>query len=887
MRINVPVIADVDVLVVGGSCSAVRGAVELRKRGLKVFCATGYSYLGDDLCAPFEFWPEAGRAPERLFPDYPASIPTPMSVKRTLERELIEAGVPFLYQTLPVRAETDREGRFAGFLLANRGGFVAVAARAALDGTGELTACRLGGTPFEAFSPGNFPVERILIGAPAPASSGVACSRMPVDVKVGDRNCPAYRAATEMTFVSGDFAEVADAEVRMRRLCWSPEQILAVDRCTVKIPRVPAAAPSKEFPLIPASAPDATEQAAALAKKNRAGKPERVKSDRHEFPDEAVHFNATPRCESCPKIGFELNTLPRARRYDVLVAGGGTAGAPAAIAGAREAAKVLCVEGTAQLGGVGTVGKISRYWYGNRTGFSAEIDRGVAGMGPNPEYPADSGQWNPEWKQQYFLNSAARGGVELWFNSFAVGALRRGNQVTGAVIATPGGTFVVEAGAVVDATGNADVAAAAGAETRFSDDDEPALQGTGMSRAVPGVHYANCDYTFTVDSDAADLTRTFVAGREKYAAEFDLAQLAGTRERRRIVGEFTLKPEDFLLHRTYSDTLVAAHSNFDTHGFTTHPLFWLFPPGEEPFDARVPFRCLLPKTLDGILVTGLGISVHRDAMPVVRMEADVQNQGFAAGLIAAMTARHNRTVRGIRIRELQRMLISVGILPRETLEENDGIHPERAVAEFRRPALIFHDPAAALPKLREEFADAPGPDLAALLAALGDASGRRVLLAAIRNAEWDGGWDYRGMGQFGTALGKTDVLLMALSNIVNAECVPVLLLKLSELRPEMPFSHFRSICRNLWKVKTAEAAPLLEALLRQPGVSGHLHTTLEAMLAANTPDPCENGERNAQLKEIYLLKALGACDPANRYAREKLDECARALQFLYADFAAK
>ena len=69
-----------------------------------------------------------------------------------------------------------------------------------------------------------------------------------------------------------------------------------------------------------------------------------------------------------------------------------------------------------------------------------------------------------------------------------------------------------------------------------------------------------------------------------------------------------------------------------------HPVFTIRPPDREDMLVNVPYRCLLPKDLDSILVTGLGVSAHRDAMPVIRMQPDIQNQGYAAGVAAAMAA---------------------------------------------------------------------------------------------------------------------------------------------------------------------------------------------------------------------------------------------------------
>ena len=51
---------------------------------------------------------------------------------------------------------------------------------------------------------------------------------------------------------------------------------------------------------------------------------------------------------------------------------------------------------------------------------------------------------------------------------------------------------------------------------------------------------------------------------------------------------------------------------------------------------HTPYRCLLPKGMDGILVIGIGLSAHCDAIPSIRMQPGVQNLGYAAGVAAAM-----------------------------------------------------------------------------------------------------------------------------------------------------------------------------------------------------------------------------------------------------------
>ena len=65
--------------------------------------------------------------------------------------------------------------------------------------------------------------------------------------------------------------------------------------------------------------------------------------------------------------------MPVLGRYDVVVIGGGTGGAPAGIGAARAGAKTLVVEYLHGLGGVGTMGAIAGYYWGNRVGFTATV----------------------------------------------------------------------------------------------------------------------------------------------------------------------------------------------------------------------------------------------------------------------------------------------------------------------------------------------------------------------------------------------------------------------------------------------------------------------------------------------------------------------------------
>ena len=148
------------------------------------------------------------------------------------------------------------------------------------------------------------------------------------------------------------------------------------------------------------------------------------------------------------------------------------------------------------LGGVGTLGMISKYWHGNRVGFSKEIDKAVGG-----------GRWNVEKKMEWYRGQLVKAGADIWYGSLGCGVIVENNRVKGVVVATHQGRGVVLAGVVIDSTGNASMAAAAGAECMVIDAEHISVQGTGLPPLEPGSGYTNTDWTFHDDDDVLDMWR--------------------------------------------------------------------------------------------------------------------------------------------------------------------------------------------------------------------------------------------------------------------------------------------------------------------------------------------------------------------------------------------
>jgi len=545
-------------------------------------------------------------------------------------------------------------------------------------------------------------------------------------------------------------------------------------------------------------------------------------------------------------------SIPTIAKADVAILGGGTGGAPAAIGASRHNARTILIESSDALGGVGRVGQISRYWCGNRVGFTSEID---AAMADHPEHGSSSkASWSVSRKAAWYHNQCANGEVDLLFRSLCIGVRMSGNKVESLVVAHPYGVGMVSADNMIDATGCADIAALAGAPTRTIGPEHVAMQGTGLAGIVPGKDYFNSDHNFCDDSDVFDTTAFLVSAKVKFKDCFDAGQLVDSRERRQIIGELSLGPVDFLAERRYPDTICVASSNFDSHGYTIHDIFLCHPPDKKRLWADVPLRALLSPGIENIMTTGLGLSAHRDALPVVRMQADVQNHGYAAGCLAALATRQHLAIRSFPIRDVQQHLVGIGSLPERVLTDGDTFPVDDAtisaavagdLTSFKNLAIIFANAQRAASHIQGALSENNDSQrthqLSIISCLIGLAEGRGTIATYITNTPWDEGWNYRGMHQFGLSVSPLDAAIIAFSRVARHQDWDILIDKAGTLDAHPDFSHCRAIAEafeNLYKRHSDErAAHALKRLLDLPGMTGHHHDNMISVQAALTDDP--------------------------------------------------
>ena len=161
--------------------------------------------------------------------------------------------------------------------------------------------------------------------------------------------------------------------------------------------------------------------------------------------------------------------IPVAGCYDVVVCGGGPAGFIAAVAAAREGARVALVEQYGFLGGMATMGfvaPLSVFTYNGAQvigGIPWEFVRRLEAMGGGlVEHPLGNVAFDPELYKLCVQRMVLEAGVDLFLHAYFSGCRMDGKRVTHVFIESKNGTEALAAKVFIDATGDGDLAAAAG-----------------------------------------------------------------------------------------------------------------------------------------------------------------------------------------------------------------------------------------------------------------------------------------------------------------------------------------------------------------------------------------------------------------------------------------
>jgi len=192
----------------------------------------------------------------------------------------------------------------------------------------------------------------------------------------------------------------------------------------------------------------------------------------------------------------------------------------------------------------------------------------------------------------------------------------------------------------------------------------------------PGELAFNCPRLAGLSAtDAWDLSRAQTIGRQKirriarffktFVRGFEhsyigtVAPMVGIRESRRIVGDYTLTEQDYLLEARFPDAVARNSYPIDIHSTKAKGglIMKHLPPGHYH---EIPYRCLLPVGVENLLVAGRCLSATFAAQAAVRIQQNCRALGEAAGLAAALALETNVPPRHINTDELRRRLNAQG-----------------------------------------------------------------------------------------------------------------------------------------------------------------------------------------------------------------------------------
>jgi flavin-dependent dehydrogenase len=412
---------------------------------------------------------------------------------------------------------------------------------------------------------------------------------------------------------------------------------------------------------------------------------------------------------------------------DVLVVGGGTGGAIAAIAAGRQGAKTTLIEASPALGGIGTGGAIHWYCAGTSGGIQDEVDERV-----NELAPLFLGKWNvkgfhPEVKKLALQQMAEEVGVDILLNTVLTGVLRAGgraqldarkaeaetaiaiaealeerNRLLGVIAVGVEGVSVHRAKVFIDSTGDGDVAAMSGAPFRIGRERDNLThtfsQPAGNLDKDGNLSFMNFDAGYVDPTDVEDLTRGRRLGLSHYWNDsvtddtrvLCIAPLIGLRQSRQIIGEYQLTLADEIAGRRFEDGISFTTTFYDNHGFdyeneSDEAALWIWALGNfsRRIGCEIPYRCLIPRNVDGLLLACRAISLTFDAHAGLRMQKDIQRIGEVAGIAAAIAAKEGVSPREIDVKQLQAILRESGVL-------DEKYRPKPAIPERRAMELPAH-----------------------------------------------------------------------------------------------------------------------------------------------------------------------------------------------------
>jgi hypothetical protein len=416
--------------------------------------------------------------------------------------------------------------------------------------------------------------------------------------------------------------------------------------------------------------------------------------------------------------------VPIVREVDILVVGGGMAGITAALAAGRMGLKTLLVDYYGSLGGNATIGLVNTFCGFYTKENLVPVVKGVGGeivQTMIDQKAAQAKGWylpfDSETLKLILDEKAAEAKVELLYYTQMVDPIVEKNTIKGVVVANKGGRQAILAKRVLDCTGDGDVCASANVPFELGDGKGGFLSAdmafqivnvgkefdpenyrkvvipaaaeaikSGeyklMTRAdcyilyvqVPGVYEVNmAGIPWVVNGvDPYHLTQATIDGRKVIRDiqrffrdkipgldKVDVVQTApkiGLRETRRVMGEHLLTGEEVSQAKKFDDGIGAGAWPFEI--VTAQERKYIFLKGDSFY--TIPYRCLVPKKIENLLMAGRYVSCTHEAQASLRVMGPAAVMGHAVGTAAALSIKEKVSPRKLNVKLLQKELEKTG-----------------------------------------------------------------------------------------------------------------------------------------------------------------------------------------------------------------------------------
>lgn len=385
--------------------------------------------------------------------------------------------------------------------------------------------------------------------------------------------------------------------------------------------------------------------------------------------------------------------IPVIEKTDVLVIGGGPAGVAAAIAASRAGSSTILVERYNHLGGLWTGGLVLPLLSTHGLHKNGEFKKVIYGFGEEVSQKLfDLGMAiheinpvvDPEAAKYVLEVMIKESGVKMFYHCWASNVIVNNNTIEAVILDSKAGRVAIQAKVVIDTTGDGDIFNLAG--EKFDtlnymiglvhrlgnvdriDKNKPGYKEMkiGEPTPIPSVNWVNMGGEKDVDgTDIYTLSKLQqkhrisiwesvqeIRATPGYEEVFllETAPQLGVRMSRILQGQYMLTFEDTMTYKTFDDVIGISGAWIPVNYKGKRVPF-----KERPF-WQIPYRSLVPKNINNLLVAGRCFSYEKLVFEDARIIGTCMVTGQGAGAAASLCAMSNSSVRDADISKIQKIL---------------------------------------------------------------------------------------------------------------------------------------------------------------------------------------------------------------------------------------